>query len=108
VWAGEIPRPAGENAGLRDDAGKEGVPDSSNCTTTCFHVRSVPGGMSAGKNVENCNGMLLLQPGVLGIGLFQNGDVGVGVFPESEEIFVGGEGTDACGVGIGSLVRLRL
>jgi hypothetical protein len=32
-----------------------------------------------------------LQLRVLGFGLLQDGDVGVGVFPELEEIFVGGE-----------------
>jgi hypothetical protein len=42
----------------------------------------------------------LLQPRVLGFGLLQDGDVGVGVFPESEKIFVGGECTDAGGIGI--------
>jgi len=33
----------------------------------------------------------LLQFGVLRLGFFQNWDVGIGVFPESKEIFVGGE-----------------
>ncbi len=33
----------------------------------------------------------LLQLRVLGFGLLQDGDVGVGIFPEGEEIFVGGE-----------------
>jgi len=32
----------------------------------------------------------LLQLSVLGFGLLQDGDVGVGVFPEGEEVFVGG------------------
>jgi hypothetical protein len=32
--------------------------------------------------------------------LFQDRDVGVGVFPEGEEIFVGGKGADAGGIGI--------
>jgi hypothetical protein len=43
----------------------------------------------------------LLQLGVLGVGLFEDGDVGVGVFPEGEEIFGGGEGADASGIAIG-------
>ena len=34
----------------------------------------------------------LLQLRVLRLGFFQDGDVGVGIFPEREEIFVGGEG----------------
>src|ERR1700752_3750589 len=34
----------------------------------------------------------LLQPRVLGLGLLQDGDVGVGVFPEGEEVLVGGAG----------------
>jgi len=33
----------------------------------------------------------LLQLRVLRFGLLQDGDVGVGVFPESEEVVVGGE-----------------
>jgi hypothetical protein len=45
----------------------------------------------------------LLQLRVLGLGFFKDGDVGVGVFPEGEEIFVGGEGPGADGVGIRSL-----
>jgi hypothetical protein len=34
VCCWEIPRPAGENAGLRDDAGEMKLPGFSNCTTT--------------------------------------------------------------------------
>ena len=34
---------------------------------------------------------LLLQLGIFRFGFFQDGDVGVAVFPEREEIFVGGE-----------------
>ncbi len=30
-----------------------------------------------------------MDPRVLGLGLFKDGDVGVGVFPEGEEILVG-------------------
>ena len=33
----------------------------------------------------------LMQFGVFGFGFFQEGNVGVGVFPQSDEIFVGGE-----------------
>jgi hypothetical protein len=43
----------------------------------------------------------LFQFRVLRFGLLQDGDVGVGVFPEGEEVFVGGEGADAGGVGSG-------
>src|SRR5271170_2302872 len=50
----------------------------------------------------------LLQLRVLGFGLLQDGDVGVGVFPEREEILVGGERTDAGGIGIRSLRGSRL
>ena len=32
----------------------------------------------------------LLQPRVLGLGLLQDGDVGVGIFPQGEEVLVGG------------------
>jgi hypothetical protein len=45
----------------------------------------------------------LLQLRVLRLGFFQDGNVGVGVFPEGEEIFAGGEGADAGGIGSRSL-----
>src|ERR1700693_5165325 len=51
---------------------------------------------------------LLLQLRVLGLGLLQDGDAGVGVFPEGEEIFVGGERPDAGGIGVRSLPGSRL
>ncbi len=51
---------------------------------------------------------LLLQLRVLRLGFLQDGDVGVGVFPEGEEIFVGGERPDAGGIGIRSLRGSRL
>jgi hypothetical protein len=41
-------------------------------------------------------------------GLLQDGDVGVGVFPEREEIFVGGEGSNAGRIGIRALRSSRL
>jgi hypothetical protein len=50
---------------------------------------------------------LLLQLRVLGFGLLQDGDVGVGVFPEREEIFIGGERPDAGGIGIRALRSSR-
>src|SRR5271168_1170827 len=50
----------------------------------------------------------LLQSCVLRLGFFQDGDVGVGVFPEGEEIFVGGQRPDAGGIGICSLRGSRL
>jgi len=34
--------------------------------------------------------MALLQLGVLGLGLFIDGNVGVGAFPQSKEVLVGG------------------
>jgi hypothetical protein len=46
---------------------------------------------------------LLLQPGVLGLSLLQNGGVEVRVFPECEELFVRGERPDAGRIGIRSL-----
>src|ERR1700684_3815249 len=49
----------------------------------------------------------LLQLRVLRFGLLQDGDVGVGVFPEGEEVFVGCEGANARGVGIGSARGFR-
>ena len=45
----------------------------------------------------------LLQLRVLGFGLLEDGDVWIGVFPESEEVFIGGEYPDAGGIGIRSL-----
>jgi len=50
----------------------------------------------------------LLQFGVLGFGLLQDGDVGVGVFPEGEEIFVGIEGAGTSSIGISALRSFRL
>jgi len=41
-----------------------------------------------------------LQLRVLRLGFLQDGDVGVGVFPEGEEIFVGGERPNAGRIGI--------
>ena len=49
-----------------------------------------------------------LQLRVLRLGFLQDGDVGVGVFPEGEEIFVGGERPDAGGIGIRALRGFRL
>ena len=66
--------------------------------------RSGPGGLRrfAGGQLR------LLQLRVLRFGLLQDGDVGVGIFPEREEIFVGGECADAGGIGICALRRLGL
>ncbi|MGA6980265.1 MAG: hypothetical protein WBZ11_01800, partial [Candidatus Sulfotelmatobacter sp.] len=43
---------------------------------------------------------LLLQLGIFRFGFFQDGDVGVAVFPEREEIFLGGESARAGEVAI--------
>jgi hypothetical protein len=43
----------------------------------------------------------LLQSGVLGFGLFQDGDVGVGVFPQGEEVVV-------CGFRLGGIACHRV
>jgi hypothetical protein len=51
---------------------------------------------------------VLFQLRVLGFGLLQDGDVGVGVFPEGEEIFVGGERTNAGDIGVRALRSSRL
>lgn len=40
---------------------------------------------------------------VFGFGFVEDGEAGVGVFPESEKIFVGSEGTRAGEIGIGPL-----
>src|ERR1035438_8316507 len=50
----------------------------------------------------------LLQLCVFRLGLLQYGNVGVGVFPEREEIFVGGECPDAGSIGTRSLRSSRL
>src|ERR1035441_9569861 len=44
------------------------------------------------------NGLSQLR--ILRFSLLQDRDVGVGIFPEGEEIFVGGERSDAGGIGI--------
>src|SRR5882724_313487 len=45
----------------------------------------------------------LREPSVLGFGLLQDGDVGVGVFPEREEVLVGGAGFGGvAGEGVGA------
>src|ERR1700677_837966 len=49
----------------------------------------------------------LLQPRVLRLGFFQDGNVGVGIFPEREEIFVRGDRPGAGGIGICSLRSSR-
>jgi hypothetical protein len=50
----------------------------------------------------------LLQLRVLRLGLFQDGDVGVGVFPEGEEILIGGERPNARDIDIRSPRGSRL
>ena len=49
-----------------------------------------------------------LQFRVFGLGLFVYGDVGVGVVPQREEIFVGGERSDAGVIGISPVRGSRL
>lgn len=44
--------------------------------------------------------MTLLQLHVLGFGFLQDGDVRIGVVPEGEEVFVGGERSNAGSIGI--------
>jgi hypothetical protein len=67
---------------------------------------------STGRRIRHIEGRRArahsLQLRVLGFSFFQDGDVGVGVPPESEEIFVGDERTDAGGIGICSLRSSRL
>ena len=50
----------------------------------------------------------LLQLGVFGFGLLEDGHVRVGVFPEIEKIFVRGESADAGSICIRALRRLCL
>src|SRR5271156_5617248 len=50
----------------------------------------------------------LLQLGVFGFGGDEDGNVGVRVFPEREEILVGGERPHAGGIGIRALRGFRL
>ena len=54
------------------------------------------------------NKVLLLQLLVLRLGLLQDGDVGVGIFPQGEEIFIGGERAYAREVGICPMRSSRL
>src|SRR5208282_364062 len=57
---------------------------------------------------ENQRPRKSLQPRILGLGFFQDGDVGVGIFPEREKIFVGGERAHAGGVGLCTLRSFEL
>src|ERR1700722_7491940 len=50
----------------------------------------------------------ILQLLELSFSLFQDGNVWVGVFPERQEIFVGGQRSDAGGISIRSLRGSRL
>jgi hypothetical protein len=50
----------------------------------------------------------LLPLRVLRLGLLQDGDVGVGVFPQGEEVFVGGERPNAGGIGSNSIWSYQL
>ena len=52
--------------------------------------------------------MISFQPCVFSLCFFQDGDIGIGVFPEGEEVFVGGERAHAGGIGIRSLRSSRL
>src|ERR1017187_7317465 len=59
-------------------------------TNTTFSARArhmVPSSLVV---TDNMIARTLLQPRILRFGLLVDGDVGVGVFPEGEEIFVGG------------------
>ena len=56
----------------------------------CWRDRFAIRARSMTRVVRDRTGMLV-QLRVLRLGLLQDGDVGVGVFPEREEIFVGGE-----------------
>jgi len=49
-----------------------------------------------------------LELRVLRLGLLQDWDVGFGLFPEIEEILVGGKRPDASGIGIRTLCGFRL
>jgi len=48
---------------------------------------------------------VLLQIAVLGFRLLQDGDVGIGVFPESKEVFVSSERSNAGSIGIHTALR---
>ena len=49
-----------------------------------------------------------LQLGVLRLGFFQDGDVGIGVFPECEEVFLGGVGNGYRSIGRRSPMQPRI
>src|SRR5882762_4853625 len=51
---------------------------------------------------------MLFQFRVFRLGLFKDGNVGVGVFPECEEVLVGGERTNTGGISIRALRGSRL
>jgi|SRR5579871_1693767 len=58
--------------------------------------------------VRHVEKLKLLQLRVLGFGFLQDGNIQVGVFPEREEISVGGEGASAGGITISCRALLRL
>jgi|ERR1017187_9926445 hypothetical protein len=68
----------------------------------CLHQLST---MNSEQLARDLCRLSLLQLRVLRLGFLQDGDVGVGVFPEGEEIIVGGECPDAGNIGIRSLRR---
>ena len=47
--------------------------------------------------------LVLLQLGVFSFGFFQDGNIAVGIFPQREEVVVGGAGLGEGGVGLGAL-----
>ena len=61
---------------------------------TMKHFSKQDNGAAISERRNYCNFALL------GFGLFVDGDVGVGVFPEREEVFVGGESAHAGCVGV--------
>src|SRR5271168_408221 len=91
----------GANSRLRSDPQAKANRWRKACAKACFRKPSA-------KASDEAPLSRLLQLGVLRLGFFQDGDVGVGVFPEGEEIFVGGERPDAGGIGIRALRGSRL
>jgi hypothetical protein len=86
---GERERRADVRAGVRGEGGRGPGPSHPHLITTA-------------------NRSELLELRVLRLGLLQDGDIGIGVFPESQEISIGGERADAGSIGIRALRGSRL
>jgi len=101
-WEGEC-KGDGKKRQLARGARRRGEPRHMKAAAS----RRTPYDCAAGVTAHRLKSVLL-ELGVFGFGLLQDGDIGVGVSPQREEVFVGSEGAGAGCVSIGSLRGLRL